>query len=422
MNNRKHKKEARMGRKIRFSLCLMLVGLLLTGCFSNFMKGDMALSSKKYAEAVSFLELAAQEKPNDWRVREKLGYAYLYNNNLDKSIAEFQKALELNPKAPVASLCLGISYMKKGDSKNALRIWSQYNDPERPLVVAEIKRLITVLEIIESKKAAKAAISGEKGLKTASVKPNSFAVFYFKDMNPDNSLKAVQKALAAMTITDLANIESINVIDRLKMQALLEEMKLGMTGIVDPGTAPRAGRLLGAEKLVVGNMGNTVENLRINTSTASTTQQKVLNSTSLTGTQKKFFELQKEIVFNIVKNNTIKLTPAEQKKISGYHTKSAKALVYYGQGLEAIDAGDFDAAKDYFTLAAKEDPLFKLAVSGRDSAPAGVGISKAQLDSLSTAVTTALEAAMNKSIDAQNEKELADKEKGVGVGGGGGGS
>ena len=68
---------------------------------------------------------------------------------------------------------------------------------------------------------------------------NTVAVCYYQDLSSGQESSGFQKGLAAMVISDLTKIKSIKVVERVRLQALLEEMKLGQTGIVDPKTAPR---------------------------------------------------------------------------------------------------------------------------------------------------------------------------------------
>jgi hypothetical protein len=56
-----------------------------------------------------------------------------------------------------------------------------------------------------------------------------------------------------MVIADIAKVPNIKVLEREKVDRLLEEIKLSQSGLVNKETEVRAGRLLRAEKLVVGD-------------------------------------------------------------------------------------------------------------------------------------------------------------------------
>ena len=57
-----------------------------------------------------------------------------------------------------------------------------------------------------------------------------------------------------MLITDLSTIKTLQIVERVKLQALVEELGLGTSGLVQPGTEPRLGKMLGARWLVGGDI------------------------------------------------------------------------------------------------------------------------------------------------------------------------
>ena len=166
----------------------------------------------------------------------------------------------------------------------------------------------------------------------------------------------------------------------MRVQYLLTEMKMGQTGIVETDTAPRAGRLLGAENLIVGSLEP--GSLAVNTSVASTTTKDVVGGFSVTAEQEEFFILEKEIVFNVVKILEVPLTPQEKAQIDQYHTKNLQAVLYLGEGLDALDTGKWTEAKMSFKKALDEDPEFKLAQYYWDHCPAATVASFSALSAM----------------------------------------
>lgn len=59
-------------------------------------------------------------------------------------------------------------------------------------------------------------------------------------------------AAADVLVTELGKTDRFILIERAKLSKLLEEQKLGMTGIVDPATAAQMGKVLGAAAIVTG--------------------------------------------------------------------------------------------------------------------------------------------------------------------------
>ncbi|RPJ13716.1 MAG: tetratricopeptide repeat protein [Desulfobacteraceae bacterium] len=399
----------------------LIAGLIFfIGCggFAELTKAELKLGSKKYDEAIPLYKEYLAKQPDSAIGHSKLGFAYLKTGRLDEAIAEFQTALKKEPGEPYATYYLGLAWLNKENYEKTIETWQGYRNSSQPQVEAEIRRQLTLLQIAYSHKAAVKALAEEK--KLAGLKPdsNTVAVCYYQDLSPDKSLRAFQKGLASMVITDLSKIKSLKVVERVRLQALLEEMKLGQTGIVDPKTAPRVGKLLGAENLVVGNLSS--GSIKAVTTLASSGKGNVQGSASVSVDKDKFFELPMIIVRDTAKILGITLTDQENKAIGVPHTKVYNAMIYYGNALDALDSGNWKEAKDFFTMALKEDPLFILAQKGADSCPGagspGVsavsGMSASQLSDISETGLSAGEASQ-----AAADKAAAEGAKSGGGGG-----
>jgi len=401
-------------------LFILLASVLALGC-NALMKGNSALRNENYQEAIAAFKEQVAASPNDWQSREKLGYAYLKAGDAQSAVAELEKVVAQEPKqGSMSYLYLGLAQLKLDNQAAALRAWRSFDDKTKLLVKAEVDRLITLVEIEESKKLAKQALAQESTLAASATKPNSYAVFNFGVQGSDQTLRSIQKALTAMTISDLAQIKGITVIERVRLQALIDEMKLGQTGAVDQSTAPKAGRLLGAENLVVGSLSDPAGKIGVASTTASTTRGGVVGSFSVAEVKDKFYELQKQVVANIIKVNNIKLDKGTESAVLGqYHTRSFQAVSFYGLGLDAQDRGDFQASKDYFALAVKEDPNFGLAKNARDKSPGG--LSAGITGPASAVAASAIEGAAAAQRASDTSAGISKASGGTGGGGGGGG-
>ncbi len=74
----------------------------------------------------------------------------------------------------------------------------------------------------------------------------------------ENSTKVagMESALSGSIVNDLMSLNDpfLIVIDRTNTQKLISEQKLGMTGIIDEGTAAKAGEMLGAKAILIGKV------------------------------------------------------------------------------------------------------------------------------------------------------------------------
>ncbi len=401
-------------------LSVLLAVLVFTGCKTmDLMKVEVMLSQENYSAAIPVLKDYVAENPDSVRERSKLGFAYLKTGRIDEAIDTLEKTIEIQPGEPYAVLYLGLAYINKEKYSKAIDVWQGLKDPKRPLIEAEIKRLTTLIQIADSQRAAMLAIANEKAMRNEKLDESTVAVCYYKDVSQNKELQGFQKGLAAMVISDLSKIKSLTIVERIRMQALLQEMKLGQTGIVDQKTAPRVGRLIGAENLVVGTLSGDIQ---VTTTLASSSTGKIKGTTAATISKAAFFEIPKGIVLDTAKIMGVEPTDEEKAAIGTPHTKNYSAALHYGLALDALDAGHWEQAKDLFAKALREDPQFKLAKNGHEACPSGSSPTIGQLAAMTaTGITSMAETTVDHAIANQVAADQVAAETGLGGGGGGGG-
>ncbi len=79
------------------------------------------------------------------------------------------------------------------------------------------------------------------------------AVLYFERNSNNEALEAYKTGLTDMFITKLQNMPEIRVVEREKLDKVMAEFELGETGAIDPETAQKIGRLLGAQAVFYGS-------------------------------------------------------------------------------------------------------------------------------------------------------------------------
>ncbi|WP_448587838.1 tetratricopeptide repeat protein [Thermocrinis sp.] len=83
--------------------------------------GMSSLIAKNYSEAITNFFLASQIAPNEAKVWNSLGLAYMEVLEYDKAENAFRKALEVNKRFTEAKLNLGILHFRKKDYEKALK-------------------------------------------------------------------------------------------------------------------------------------------------------------------------------------------------------------------------------------------------------------------------------------------------------------
>jgi tetratricopeptide (TPR) repeat protein len=101
-----------------------------------------ATDAKRFAEARTFYEKALRVKPRDARVRIDLGLTYLYGDPSDprRAIAEYERALAIEPRNEAATQNLAAALIGAGEIERAQQTLEQLRqlNPNNP-VVSDLK-------------------------------------------------------------------------------------------------------------------------------------------------------------------------------------------------------------------------------------------------------------------------------------------
>ena len=160
-----------------------------------------------------------------------------------------------------------------------------------------------------------------------------------------------------MLITDLSTVAGVQVVERIKLQALAEELGLGASGLVEPGTEPRVGKLLRAQRLVGGDVSGTQQTLlRIQSRLLDTATSTVIGQPAAEGILPELFRIEKDLLFGLTKLLNLDVKPEEMAKLVKPCSTNSKALIALFKGVDVSDRGDYEKAKDFYEKALKEDP------------------------------------------------------------------
>jgi TolB-like protein len=203
---------------------------------------------------------------------------------------------------------------------------------------------------------ANQAVAGERTL-SAPVAKNTVAVLYFRNVTGDPSLDPMRKGIPLLLLTDLSGVPGLSVVERTRLQALTEETDLGATGLVEPGTAPRVGKLLGARWLVGGEIGREQPSrIDLVSNVADVPAGTAAGKAVAGGEMDRLFEVEKELLFGLLKTIDVKVTPEVEQRLRKPCTKSTTALAALFLGVDAGDRGDLDKAEGYYRKALRIDP------------------------------------------------------------------
>jgi hypothetical protein len=181
-------------------------------------------------------------------------------------------------------------------------------------------------------------------------------------MAGDTALRPLGRALAELLTTDLGQTSRLRVVERARVQMLLDEMELGASRYADPATAARTGRIVGAANLVQGRIDGGESDLAVQAVVVATARpDSTVDPLRQQGGIARLFDMQKQIALAVYDRLGIQLTAAERQRVNRRPTENIQALLAFGFGLEARDAGRYAEAAQHFALARQLDPGFELA-------------------------------------------------------------
>lgn len=216
--------------------------------------------------------------------------------------------------------------------------------------------------IADADKLAKAALAGENELDAGKIPARTFAVLPFTVAANDTLLKPLSFGLADLLVTDLAKSPELRMVERIQTAAILREMNLVDEGVSDPRQAPRVGRLVGARRLLIGEVSRgTGGNIRLSARVVDVLGGTVQDLVFAEAPLDRVIDAEKALALLIFERLGIVLTPAQRERVAQKQTEQLAALVAYGRGVQAETRGDAVGATAAFEEASRLDAAFSAA-------------------------------------------------------------
>ncbi|HGJ67376.1 TPA: tetratricopeptide repeat protein, partial [bacterium] len=352
------------------SKCLSLALILIIafgfiGCAirSDYAMGQRSLETGDYDAAISLFQYSLRTSPNDPKILTDLGYAYYKKRDITKAIQNLDRARYADPIYGRAYIYLGMIYEEQEELNKAINVYNDYYKLAQLTPLGrKFKARIGILMKNQITKEVREAIEKEQKLDINEIPTNTIAVYYFSNQTGNKELDPLGKGLADMLITDFSQVKSLKVLERTRIQVLIDEMQISNTAGFDQSTAPQAGRLLGARRIVSGGIASlSSDMLRIDSITTDVVSTRPEAQADVTGNQNSFFTMEKKIVFDILDSLKIGITQEERDAIQKIPTESFLAFLAYCRGLDYEDRGMYREASQEFKNAIQIDPSFSIA-------------------------------------------------------------
>ena len=305
------------------------------------------------------LEAQRAQHPDDPALQLLLAKAYYAANRFADARAALVVVLRARP-SDEARAYLGLTYEGLNQFDSARTVYTQLLAAKQG---GSVKRLLNgrlvLLTRHELQFQARQAIAREATLAATPPDPNTIAVMPFRYTGADTTLRPLERGLAAIVVTDLSRVRRLRLVERERLQVLLDEIQLAASGRVDPASGARSGRLIGAGQVVQGQFAEApAATFRMDAAVVRASDAQVAATGSGSDQLRALFDIEKQVVLQLLDRMGITLTPAERAAISERPTRDIQAFLLYSRGLEAQDRGDYRTASQSFQAAAQRDPGF----------------------------------------------------------------
>jgi tetratricopeptide (TPR) repeat protein len=334
--------------------------LLLGLCMSCSVPRDAGPSPEVQKIRLKQLIMGVRQNPKSARAYRDLGSALFEMKMYKFSVKSLVTAYRMDPRDAQTLFYLARLLEMREDTERAIQVYGRYKQVQNP---AEYRTKMEAQYLLLSRQKIRSDIQrlmqSEALLEIKTTSSDAVAVLPLKDMGLNDKYTPMGKGVAEMMMTDLGQIKQIHVVERIRLQALFDEMKLSQTGLMDVTSTPKMGKLLGAGRLIQGNFAVlNDQDFHVDISYSDINTLDVSSPVTLKDNLTRLFELEKDIVFRVIDQMGIEITPEERQRIQHIPTKNIQAFMAYCMGLEMEDAGDYAQAGNYFSQAVQMDPSY----------------------------------------------------------------
>ena len=338
-------------------------------------------------KALAKLEQARQATPSSVAANRSLGIWYYKHNRFAEARTALDVARRLDPKDGVSALYAGMSAEAVEDFTGAKDAYNTYLQVGKTRSVrSDISKRLVALSRKELHAAAKSAIANESRIAQQPGDVNQVAVMPMTFSGTDQTLAPLGRGLTDLLIGDLARSSQVQLLERDRIQAIVDELALAKAGATDATSSVRTGKLVRAGRVVQGAITQTgARNLTVNAAVlnVASAQQQGRDVTA-SDVLDQIFAMEKNIALGVFDQLGVRLSAADRTALEQRPTRSLQAFLAYSNGLVASDDGRYDDAARFFDQARNIDPGFAQALQRAQAARAaqqGAAVTNAKVES-----------------------------------------
>lgn len=361
----------RESTRVRLVLACALAAAL--GCAGTAgVSGERWLRRGELDRALPLLLAAESAKPRDAELKRSLGIALYRSGRAEEALEKLRASDQLQPNNRETLYFLARSAEATGARDAAIDAYGAYLKRGGPRKV-EARARLRELSLERVKRDVEFALAREDSVRAASIPENSVVVPRFTNVADRAVLDPLSRGLALVLTTDLSRVRQLRVLERERMNVLLDEVALAAADTsapgapvrteVDPATAPRYGALLGARRFVQGSFVPVAETgIQLDAAVIDATQGELATAGQpLSGSLSDVLVLEKALCLHVLELMGIAPTAEERAAINLLPTSNYRAFLAFARGVGYEDQGDFGNAIAAYQEATALDPKFDVA-------------------------------------------------------------
>src|SRR6266550_159326 len=175
---------------------------------------------------------------------------------------------------------------------------------------------------------------------------------------------ALERGIAGMMISELAQNPAARVVERQEIQRIIDEQNLVGQNRVEPQTAAKVGKLVGARYVVAGTFIDFYGDFRVDVRLVNVETGEIVKTESERMQRDHMFDIIRNVAARLMKDASL---PAVQRPASDQRMSRpvpTEALTYYSRALLFHDRGQKDKAVEMYTRALAIFPDYTEAQEG----------------------------------------------------------
>ncbi len=163
--------------------------------------------------------------------------------------------------------------------------------------------------------------------------------------------EALRVGLQQILMTELARNPAMRVVERSQLNALIAEQDLGAAGRVDPETAARVGRIVGAKFMVLGGFVDWFGDFRLDARIVDCETSEIIIAIGLRERREELYQLIVDLTGRLTNDVNLPSLDIEAELEEQAREIPVDALTLFSRAVFFEDRGDSERAKEFYTRA-----------------------------------------------------------------------